>query len=82
MVVGKGAGKGIQVSCVISIKSLKLPHVGFLTKNLGGYASISFILFGAVMQISTSFAVGYECMNLTGFPSTDYATHTMVPEKI
>ncbi len=36
------------------------------------------LLFGAVMQISTSFAVGYECMNLTGFPSTDYATHTMV----
>lgn len=30
------------------------------------------------MQISTSFAVGYECMNLTGFPSTDYATHTLV----
>lgn len=36
------------------------------------------LLFGAVMQISTSFAIGYECMNLTGFPSTDYATHTMV----
>ncbi len=36
------------------------------------------LLFGAVMQISTSFAVGYECMNLTGFPSTDYATHTLV----
>lgn len=36
------------------------------------------LLFGAVMQISTSFAIGYECMNLTGFPSTDYATHTLV----
>jgi multiple sugar transport system permease protein len=36
------------------------------------------LLFGAVMTISTSFAVGYECMNLTGFPSTDYATHTLV----
>ena len=36
------------------------------------------LLFGAVMQISTSFAVGYECMNLTGFPSTDYATQTLV----
>ncbi len=36
------------------------------------------LLFGAVMQISTSFAVGYECMNLTGFPSTEYATHTLV----
>ena len=36
------------------------------------------LLFGAVMTISTSFAVGYECMNLTGFPSTDYSTHTLV----
>jgi len=36
------------------------------------------LLFGAVMTISTAFAVGYECMNLTGFPSTDYATHTLV----
>jgi multiple sugar transport system permease protein len=36
------------------------------------------LLFGAVITISTSFAVGYECMNLTGFPSTDYATQTLV----
>lgn len=36
------------------------------------------LLFGAVMTISTAFAIGYECMNLTGFPSTDYATHTLV----
>ncbi|MDR1663431.1 MAG: sugar ABC transporter permease [Clostridiales bacterium] len=36
------------------------------------------LLFGAVMTISTSFAVGYEAMNLTGFPSTDYAAHTVV----
>lgn len=36
------------------------------------------LLFGAVMQISTSFAIGYECMNLTGFPSTDYQTQTLV----
>ncbi len=36
------------------------------------------LLFGAVMQISTSFAIGYECMNLTGFPSTDYETQTLV----
>lgn len=36
------------------------------------------LLFGAVMQISTSFAIGYECMNLTGFPSTNYATQTLV----
>ncbi len=36
------------------------------------------LLFGAVMQISASFAVGYEAMSLTGFPSTDYATHTVI----
>ena len=36
------------------------------------------LLFGAVMTISTSFAVGYQSQALTGFPSTDYATHTMV----
>lgn len=36
------------------------------------------LLFGAVMTISTSFAVGYQSMYLTGFPSTDYATHTLV----
>lgn len=36
------------------------------------------LLFGAVITISTSFAIGYESMNLTGFPSTDYGTHTLV----
>jgi multiple sugar transport system permease protein len=36
------------------------------------------LLFGAVMTISSSFAVGYEAMNLTGFPSTDYSAHTLV----
>ncbi len=36
------------------------------------------LLFGAVMTISTSFAVGIQSQNLTGFPSTDYATHTLV----
>jgi len=36
------------------------------------------LLFGAVMTISTSFAVGYEIMALTGFPSTEYAAHTWV----
>ncbi len=36
------------------------------------------LLFGAVMQIASSFAVGYEAMSLTGFPSTDYSTHTLV----
>ena len=35
-------------------------------------------MFAAVMTISTSFAVGYQCMELTGFPSTDYSTHTIL----
>lgn len=36
------------------------------------------LLFGAVMQISSSFAAGAVSMNLTGFPSTDYSTHTIM----
>lgn len=36
------------------------------------------LLFSAVMQISSSFSVGRICMALTGFPSTDYSTHTLV----
>lgn len=36
------------------------------------------LLFGAVMQIASSFAVGAVPMALTGFPSTDYATHTVM----
>ena len=36
------------------------------------------LLFGAVMTIAQSFAVGYEAMALTGFPSTDYRAHTLV----
>jgi multiple sugar transport system permease protein len=36
------------------------------------------LLFGAVMSISSSFAVGYQCSALTGFPSTDYSTHTLL----
>ena len=36
------------------------------------------LLFGAVMTISTSFAVGVQSQNLVGFPSTDYAAHTLV----
>ncbi len=35
------------------------------------------MLFAAVISIATSFAVGYQSMELTGFPSTDYATHTL-----
>jgi len=36
------------------------------------------LLFGAVMSISTAFAVGYQCQALTGFPSSDYSTHTIL----
>jgi len=36
------------------------------------------LLIGAVLSVSGAFAVGYQCMSLTGFPSTDYSTHTMV----
>jgi multiple sugar transport system permease protein len=36
------------------------------------------LLFGAVMQISASFSVGYVAQVLTGLPSTDYSTHTIV----
>lgn len=36
------------------------------------------LLFGAVMTISGSFAVGAQCQALTGFPSTDYSTHTIL----
>ena len=36
------------------------------------------LLFGAVMQISASFAVSSVATDLTGFPSTDYSTHTVV----
>ncbi len=36
------------------------------------------LLFGAVMTISSSFAIGAECAALTGNPSTDYSTHTIL----
>ncbi|MDD6236819.1 MAG: sugar ABC transporter permease [Clostridiales bacterium] len=36
------------------------------------------LMIGAVLAIAGSFAVGYQCMMLTGFPSTDYSTHTIV----
>ncbi len=39
---------------------------------------VSQMLFAAVMSIAASFAVGYQSMALTGFPSTDYSTHTIV----
>lgn len=36
------------------------------------------LLFGAIISISGAFAVGYQNMALTGFPSTDYSTHTLL----
>ncbi len=36
------------------------------------------LMFGAVMQIAVSFGVSNVCSALAGFPSTDYAAHTIV----
>ncbi|MHB8963620.1 MAG: carbohydrate ABC transporter permease [Saccharofermentanales bacterium] len=36
------------------------------------------LLLGAIFTISGSFAIGYQCQALTGFPSTDYSTHTIL----
>ena len=36
------------------------------------------LMFGAVMSISAAFAVGYQCQALTGFPSSNYSTHTVL----
>lgn len=36
------------------------------------------LMFGAVMQISSAFSVGGISSALVGFPSTDYAAHTIV----
>jgi multiple sugar transport system permease protein len=36
------------------------------------------LMFGAVMSISTAFAVGYQNAAITGFPSANYATHTLL----
>ena len=36
------------------------------------------LMFGAVMAITQSFGVGEVTMMLAGFPSTDYAVHTVV----
>lgn len=36
------------------------------------------LLIGAVLGISGAFAVGYQNAAMTGFPSTDYVTHTLV----
>ena len=36
------------------------------------------LIFSAVMTISSSFAIGSSISGLTGFPSTEYSTHTLV----
>ncbi|CAK4863379.1 unnamed protein product [Aphanomyces euteiches] len=36
------------------------------------------LMFGAVIQITSSFAVSEIAVNLAGFPSVDYAAHTIV----
>lgn len=36
------------------------------------------LLIGAVLSISGAFAIGPQCSALTGMPSTDYSTHTLV----
>lgn len=36
------------------------------------------LMFGAVMQITAAFAASDICINLAGFPSVDYAAHTIV----
>lgn len=37
-----------------------------------------YLMFGAIMAITQSFTVANEITNLVGFPSTDYAAHTIV----
>ena len=36
------------------------------------------LMFGAVMQITAAFGVGEVSANLAGFPSVDYAAHTVI----
>ena len=36
------------------------------------------LMFGAVMSITSAFGVGDVTMSLCGFPSTDYAAHTII----
>ncbi len=36
------------------------------------------LLFGAVTSIAGAFSVGAQCATLTGNPSTDYSTHTII----
>jgi len=36
------------------------------------------LMFGAVMSITASFGIGTVITGLAGFPSTDYAVHTLL----
>ena len=36
------------------------------------------LMFGAIMSITASFAAGKNIVSLVGFPSTDYAGHTVI----
>jgi multiple sugar transport system permease protein len=40
------------------------------------------LLFGAVMQITTSLSIAEVSMQLVGFPSIEYAGHTIVTHLI
>ncbi len=40
------------------------------------------LMFGAVIQITASFAVADVAMNLAGFPSVQYSAHTVVTHLI
>jgi multiple sugar transport system permease protein len=37
-----------------------------------------YLMFGAIMAITNSFAAAEQIIPLVGFPSTDYAGHTIV----
>ncbi|MGB4669063.1 MAG: ABC transporter permease subunit, partial [Bacillota bacterium] len=41
-----------------------------------------YLMFGAIMSITNSFAAAAQIIPLVGFPSTDYAGHTIVTHLI
>ena len=72
---------GVLIEKVAYTPLRQAPRLSLLITAIG----ISFLLengaqllFGAVMQISQSFAVGAVPQALNGFPSTDYAPHTII----
>ena len=38
----------------------------------------SYLMFGAILTITNSFAAAGQITNLVGYPSTDYAAHTVM----